>query len=74
MLYGFVSRSKEKPTLFQLKHSVLRNFGGLEVVDPVAIFLNNLSSQIDGNEHVCERYCQKLKLFRKAFEIKITLI
>ncbi|VDI21571.1 Hypothetical predicted protein, partial [Mytilus galloprovincialis] len=50
MLYGFVSRSKEKPTLFQLKHSVLRNFGGLEVVDPVAIFLNNLSSQMDGNE------------------------
>ncbi|CAG2252471.1 RNF213 [Mytilus edulis] len=38
MLYGFVSESKRKPTWFQLKHSILRNFGGLENVKPVDIF------------------------------------
>ncbi|CAG2186352.1 RNF213 [Mytilus edulis] len=47
MLYGFIWISKEKPTWFQLKHSILRNFGGLEMIDPVSIFLELLSSQVD---------------------------
>ncbi|XP_052087598.1 E3 ubiquitin-protein ligase rnf213-alpha-like isoform X5 [Mytilus californianus] len=50
MLYGFIWISKEKPTWFQLKHSILRNFGGLEMIDPVSIFLELLSSQVDEYE------------------------
>ncbi|CAC5415234.1 RNF213 [Mytilus coruscus] len=49
MLYGFLFESQKKPTWAQLKHSILRNFGGLEVsvVDPVSVFGNNLKAVID---------------------------
>ncbi|XP_063441660.1 E3 ubiquitin-protein ligase rnf213-alpha-like [Mytilus trossulus] len=47
MLYGFVSESKKKPTWFQLKHSILRNFGGLENVQPVDIFYKKLAHLVD---------------------------
>ncbi|XP_052062680.1 E3 ubiquitin-protein ligase rnf213-alpha-like isoform X2 [Mytilus californianus] len=47
MLYGFVSESKRKPTWFQIKHSILRNFGGLENVKPVDIFSKKLSHLVD---------------------------
>ena len=52
MLYAFVSRSRSKPTWLQLKHSILRNFGGLENVDPVDIFYNKLSRLVNKHEHV----------------------
>lgn len=52
MLFGFILKTKEKPTWMQLKHSVLRNFGGLEVVNPVEVFQQELSSQVDENEEV----------------------
>jgi len=38
MIYGFAERSHKKPTWHQLKHAILRNFGGLENIDPVAEF------------------------------------
>lgn len=42
MVYGFSKRSKAQPTWFELKHSILRNFGGLESVDPVEIFSQHI--------------------------------
>lgn len=39
MLYGFAKNSHHKPTQKQLIHSVLRNFGGLDGINPVEIFL-----------------------------------
>ncbi|XP_052062754.1 E3 ubiquitin-protein ligase rnf213-alpha-like isoform X2 [Mytilus californianus] len=50
MLYGFVSESKRKPTWFQLQHSILRNFGGLENVKPVDIFCKKLAHLVDKND------------------------
>ena len=52
MLYAFVSRSRSKPTWLQLKHSILRNFGGLENVDPVDIFYSQLSLLVNKHEQV----------------------
>ena len=52
MLYAFVSRSRRKPTWLQLKHSILRNFGGLENVDPVDIFYSKLSRLVNKHEQV----------------------
>ncbi|CAC5423720.1 RNF213 [Mytilus coruscus] len=53
MLYAFVSASRRKPTWPQLEHCVLRNFGGLEDVNPVEIFYNSLSHLVDKTEQVC---------------------
>jgi hypothetical protein len=52
MLYAFVSTSRTKPTWLQLKHSILRNFGGLENVNPEDIFYSKLSHLVDKNEPV----------------------
>lgn len=37
-MYAFAERKKQKPSWTQLKYAVLRNFGGLECVDPVSVF------------------------------------
>lgn len=54
MLYGFISKSRSKPTWLQLKHCILRNFGGLpeEVIKPVDIFARNLAEVVNRNEEV----------------------
>ncbi|CAC5418278.1 RNF213 [Mytilus coruscus] len=50
MLYAFVSKSRNKPSWQQLKHSILRNFGGLEKADPVNIFYGKLSGLVNKHE------------------------
>ncbi|VDI07412.1 Hypothetical predicted protein [Mytilus galloprovincialis] len=52
MLYGFVLKSRSKPTWLQLKHCILRNFGGMpeEVIQPVDIFARNLAEVVTKNE------------------------
>ncbi|XP_063404431.1 E3 ubiquitin-protein ligase rnf213-alpha-like [Mytilus trossulus] len=50
MLYAFVSKSRNKPSWQQLKHSILRNFGGLEKSDPVNIFYSKLSGLVNKHE------------------------
>jgi hypothetical protein len=59
MLYAFVSRSRRKPTWLQLKHSILRNFGGLESVDPVDIFYSKLYRLVNEHEQVIIIVCKK---------------
>jgi hypothetical protein len=44
MVYAFAAKSEKKPTWLQLKHAVMRNFGGLENVDSVNIFHINLTN------------------------------
>lgn len=57
MLYGFVLKSRSKPTWLQLKHCILRNFGGLpeEVIQPVDIFARNLAVVVTKNEKVASK-------------------
>ena len=43
MVYSFSKRSGKPPTWFELKHSILRNFGGLDGVDPMAVFERHLA-------------------------------
>ncbi|XP_076109129.1 E3 ubiquitin-protein ligase rnf213-alpha-like [Mytilus galloprovincialis] len=38
MVYAFAARSEHKPTWLQLKHAIMRNFGGLENINSVEIF------------------------------------
>lgn len=54
MLYGFISKSRSKPTWLQLKHCILRNFGGLpeDIIKPVDIFARNLAEVVNRNEEV----------------------
>ncbi|KAL5009497.1 hypothetical protein ScPMuIL_011802, partial [Solemya velum] len=42
MVYAFAEHSNSTPTWHQLKHAILRNFGGLEIVNPVEAFKKNL--------------------------------
>lgn len=57
MLYGFVKRSKRKPSWFQLQHAIKRNFGGLAGIDPVESFRGELAGLIDVDDEVqCVSY------------------
>lgn len=38
MMYGFAKKFRKQPSWKQLEHAVLRNFGGLEKLDPVHVF------------------------------------
>lgn len=46
MVYGFVERSKQKPTWHEIVHAIMRNFGGLDEVDAVESFRKNLATLV----------------------------
>ncbi|WAR11571.1 R213A-like protein [Mya arenaria] len=51
MVYCFVKRKKEKPTWPQILYAIKRNFGGLDSVDPVHTFKDNLRAVVSTEEH-----------------------
>ena len=54
MVYAFAAKTEQKPTWLQLKHAVMRNFGGLENVDSVDIFRQCLKdTTVVMDERVC---------------------
>lgn len=54
MVYAFAAKSEHKPTWLQLKHAIMRNFGGLENINSVEIFRQCLiDTTIVMNERVC---------------------
>lgn len=54
MVYAFAAKTEQKPTWLQLKHAVMRNFGGLENVDSVDIFRQCLKdTTVVMDETVC---------------------
>ena len=50
MVYGFAKKSGSVPTWREMKHAILRNFGGLDGVEPVEDFSRNFS-------WVCQHEC-----------------
>ena len=50
MVNAFAKRSGCKPTWYELKHSILRNFGGLESVQPLAKFEPNVQDLVTDKE------------------------
>ena len=52
MVFGFASRSNSVPTWYELRHAILRNFGGSDDVKPVEVFEKHLR-QIDKDAPVC---------------------
>ncbi|XP_071137105.1 E3 ubiquitin-protein ligase rnf213-alpha-like [Mytilus edulis] len=48
MVYAFAARTDHKPTWFQLKHAIMRNFGGLENINSVEIFRQCLKDSTVG--------------------------
>jgi hypothetical protein len=44
MVYGFASRSDHLPTWFELQHAILRNFGGLDDVQPINVFMKYIKN------------------------------
>lgn len=57
MVYGFVEKSKKQPTWHEMLHAIKRNFGGLDQVDPVESFRNNLQPVVQFDPKV--RYRKK---------------
>jgi len=59
MVFAFTERSKKDPTWHEMKHAVLRNFGGLEQVNPVQSFKDHLSSvkKLDDQRRVSDPDC-----------------
>ena len=51
MVYGFASRSNDKPTWYELQHAILRNFGGHDNVKPIDVFMRHLRN-INQNQPV----------------------
>eukprot|EP00118_Oscarella_pearsei_P024118 m.299185 g.299185 ORF g.299185 m.299185 type:complete len:1371 (+) comp40786_c0_seq51:168-4280(+) len=49
MIFSFCKETEKPPTGGQLIHAIRRNFGGLEEIDPVVIFMKHLS-QFDGGD------------------------
>ncbi|XP_021363666.1 E3 ubiquitin-protein ligase rnf213-alpha-like isoform X2 [Mizuhopecten yessoensis] len=38
MVYAFADQKKEIPTWHQMQHAIMRNFGGMDDIDPVSVF------------------------------------
>ena len=47
MVAGFCHNTHQPPTWHQLKHAILRNFGGLNDVSPINTFENHLGNVVD---------------------------
>ncbi|XP_060586365.1 E3 ubiquitin-protein ligase rnf213-alpha-like [Ruditapes philippinarum] len=64
MVYGFVEKSKQRPTWHEMLHAILRNFGGLDQVNPVRSFRENLSKvvQFDERPKQTDPDCRPLSL------------
>lgn len=54
MVHAFSERNHNMPTWRQLEHAILRNFGGLDRVQPVEVFGKYLHS-LDKKSPVCTR-------------------
>ena len=52
MVYSFVERSGRPPTWFEMLHSIRRNFGGLDSVNPVVVFQKNLATVLSNRAQV----------------------
>lgn len=52
MVYGFAQKSGSVPTWKEMEHAVLRNFGGLDSVQPVDVFVQKLAASINVNAPV----------------------
>ena len=53
MVFAFSAKTGKKPSWFQLKHAIMRNFGGLDNVDAVDLFKKCLrNSTMIMNERV----------------------
>ena len=50
MVYAFAAKQHRPLCWHQLEHSVLRNFGGLDTVDPVQIFKDHVTTLYKGEE------------------------
>ncbi len=50
MLYGFCKKSNHRPNLIELRHSVMRNFDGLQSVNAVQTFEDELTGLVTNNQ------------------------
>lgn len=66
MVFGFANKSNSTPTWRELRHAILRNFGGLDDVNPVEVFAKHLT-QVDRDAAVCFLVFFVLLLFHKHF-------
>lgn len=82
MVYSFVEKSKEKPTWFEMLHSIKRNFGGLDQVDPAACFKKHLAPVLNCNAGVSKQskyivyaysICNKILCVRVMVEKMVVL-
>lgn len=71
MVYGFVEKSKKKPTWHEMLHAIKRNFGGLDQVDPVESFRNNLQPVVQFDPKV--RYKNKFLYVIPAYYVTVQL-
>lgn len=55
MVFGFAQKNNRTPTWHQLKHAILRNFGGVDL-QPLEVFERKLHD-IDKNTQVIINVC-----------------
>jgi hypothetical protein len=70
MVYGFVEKSKRKPTWHELLHAIKRNFGGLDQVNPVESFKKNLTSLVTFDQKVNKLFgiLHNILMIKNVFE------
>lgn len=64
MVYGFSHKSGSEPTWREMEHAVLRNFGGLDNVEPVKVFEDRLAGSINRNVPVSSSSGVLIKMTR----------
>jgi hypothetical protein len=54
MVFRFVEKGKRKPTWHEMKHAIMRNFGGLDEknVNPIESFRRNFATTDFGEVHL----------------------
>ncbi|XP_077981891.1 E3 ubiquitin-protein ligase rnf213-alpha-like [Glandiceps talaboti] len=66
MVFAFTKTSDKFPSWSQLKHAVLRNFGGLSEIDPVKIFRDALEVHIEEHSTETNTDCTTMGLIRAS--------
>ncbi|XP_021359260.1 E3 ubiquitin-protein ligase rnf213-alpha-like isoform X2 [Mizuhopecten yessoensis] len=69
MMYAFISTSNNPLTTFELRHSILRNFGGLDEVKPLEIFSSHLQFP-NTKPRSSDPDCSQMGLIKAALTFK----
>ncbi|XP_021342051.1 E3 ubiquitin-protein ligase rnf213-alpha-like, partial [Mizuhopecten yessoensis] len=64
MVYAFADQKKRRPTWHQMQHAIMRNFGGMDDIDPVSVFQQVLTVNITEKRNNSDPDCSPAGLIQ----------